>query len=416
MTNQVTSARGAVTARGTPATRQPRVPKSLGKVRTSRRRKGRHGVLATGVVLCLALAGALPAVAQELDWAKRVGGVQGNDVETDGARNSYMAGLFEATTTFGAGEANETTLTSAGDFDILVARHDPSGALVWAKRAGGTGLDWGYALALDGAGNSYVTGRFTGTATFDSTVMTTAGSDDVFVAKYDSSGALVWARRAGGSSTDEGRGIAIDSAGNSYVSGFFAGNATFGLGDLNQTTLTSAGSLDIFVAKYDPNGELVWARRAGGSSSDDAFEIATDGAGNSYVTGRFGGTATFGLGDANQTTLTSAGSLDVFVANYDFERRAGLGQARGWSRQRRELRHRGRRRRQQLRHRAASTARRRSAPARPARPRSPPPATSTSSSPGTIRAARWSGRQARGRHLFDDTGLAIATMAPATAT
>jgi hypothetical protein len=268
-------------------------------------------------VLWLSLGAALPLQAQELDWAKRVGGVQGNDVETDSAGNSYMTGLFEGTATFGDGEANETTLTSAGNFEILVAKHDPSGALLWAKRAGGTGLDWGFALALDGAGNSYVTGRFTGTATFDSTVMTTVGSDDVFVAKYDSSGALVWARRAGGSSTDEGRGIAVDNAGNSYVSGFFAGSATFGLGDANATTLTSAGSLDIFVAKYDPNGELVWARRAGGSSSDDAFEIATDSAGNSYATGRFLGTATFGPGEANETMLTSAGSNDVFIARYD---------------------------------------------------------------------------------------------------
>ena len=326
MTNRTTLARGAGVARGTLATRQPTEPKRLGRVRTSRRRKSAYGVLAAGSVLCLALAGSPLVQAQELDWAKRVGGVQGNDVETDSAGNSYMTGLFEGTTTFGAGEATETTLTSAGDFEIIVAKHDPNGALLWAKRAGGTGLDWGFALAIDGAGNSYVTGRFTGTATFDSTVMTTAGSDDIFVAKYDSSGALVWARRAGGSSTDEGRGIAIDSAGNSYVSGFFAGNATFGLGDANQTTLTSAGSLDVFVAKYDPNGELVWARGAGGSSSDDGFEIATDGAGNGYVTGRFGGTATFGLGDANQTTLTSAGSFGCFRRQLRFERRASLGQ------------------------------------------------------------------------------------------
>jgi Beta-propeller repeat/Domain of unknown function (DUF5122) beta-propeller len=311
-----------------------RTTRSSGRDQILWRRKGGCGGVAKAVLLCLGLAGAYPATAQELDWAKRVGGVQGNDVETDSAGNTYMAGLFEGTTTFGAGEANETTLTSAGDFEILVAKHDPSGALLWAKRAGGIGLDWGFALAIDGAGNSYVTGRFRNSATFgpgdpNETLMTVIGSDDIFVAKYNSSGALVWARRAGGSSTDEGRGIAVDSAGNSYVSGFFAGSATFGLGQLNATTLTSAGSLDIFIAKYDPNGEPVWAKRAGGSSSDDAFEIATDGAGNSYATGRFLGTATFGAGEANETMLTSAGSNDGFVARYDsngaliWARRAG---------------------------------------------------------------------------------------------
>ena len=124
MTHRLALARAVGTARRTPAIGQPRKPKSCGQLPTLCWRNGAYGVLAAGFVLCLALAGALPVAAQELDWAKRVGGVQGNDVETDGAGNSYMAGLFEATTTFGAGEANETTLTSAGDFDILVARHD----------------------------------------------------------------------------------------------------------------------------------------------------------------------------------------------------------------------------------------------------------------------------------------------------
>ena len=108
---------------------------------------------------------------------------------------------------------------------------------------------------------------------------------------------LVWAKRAGGIRTDYGNGIAVDGAGNSYVTGAFYDSATFGPGEANETTLTSAGSLDIFVAKYDAAGDLVWAKRAGGASFISGFGIAVDGAGNSYVTGDFDGSATFGPGE-----------------------------------------------------------------------------------------------------------------------
>ena len=145
-----------------------------------------------------------------------------------------------------------------------------------------------------------------------------AGGNDVFAAKYDSNGTLVWAKRAGGTELlDVGRGIVVDTSGNSYVTGPFQGSATFGAGELNQTTLVSLGSDEIFVAKYDSNGMLVWAKRAGGTSSDQGIGIAVDTSGNSYATGLFAGAATFGAGELNQTTLVSAaGASDIFVAKY----------------------------------------------------------------------------------------------------
>ena len=266
--------------------------------------------------------------AQDLLWAKRAGGTNTENalgIAVDGAGNSYVTGIFGSfsSATFGPGETNETTLTSAGFEDIFVAKYDASGALVWAKRAGGTGLDVGVGIAVDGSGNSYVTGFFRDSATFgpgetNETTLTSAGDGlgTIFVAKYDASGDLVWAKRAGGRQ-DSGNGIALDGSGNSYVTGSFADSAIFGPGETNETTLTSAGIFNIFVAKYDASGDLVWAKRAGGSSFDLGIGIAVDGARNSYVTGLFGGSATFGLGETNQTTLTSAGSGDIFVAKYD---------------------------------------------------------------------------------------------------
>jgi hypothetical protein len=138
----------------------------------------------------------------------------------------------------------------------------------------------------------------------------------MFVAQYDSNGALQWVKRAGGSGTDSGLGIAVDGSGNSYVTGFFSVSATFGQGQANQTTLTSAGDRDVFLAKYNSSGLLQWAKRFGGSGLDQGMSVAVDGLGNSYVPGFFDGSATFGQGEVNQTTLNSAGGIDIFVAKF----------------------------------------------------------------------------------------------------
>ena len=117
----------------------------------------------------------------------------------------------------------------------------------------------------------------------------------------------LWASGAGGSGADEATRIALDSSGNSYVAGYFTGTADFG-----GTTLSSAGSMDIFVGKLDPNGIWLWAKRAGGSMADDAYGVCTDNEGNVYVTGYFKSTAQFG-----SMSLTSNGAEDIFVAKLD---------------------------------------------------------------------------------------------------
>ncbi|MGH7967019.1 MAG: SBBP repeat-containing protein, partial [Candidatus Binatia bacterium] len=214
-----------------------------------------------------------------LVWVTQAGGPgidRGVSIAVDSSGNSYVRGVFRQTATFGA-----ITLTSIdGSFDIFVAKYDPNGALVWVRQVGGPDIDAGRGIAVDSSGNSYVVGSFLGTTSFGGIMLTSAGPGDIFVAKYNSSGTLVWVRQAGGTGLDNGVGIAVDSSGNSYVTGFFEGTASFGA-----TMLTSAGLEDIVVAKYDPNGTLVWARRAGGTLSDESRGIAVDSSGNSYVTG-----------------------------------------------------------------------------------------------------------------------------------
>ena len=94
---------------------------------------------------------------------------------------------------------------------------DASGNWLWATKAGGTSNDYGYSIALDDVGNTYVTGFFQGTATFGSTTITSSGFSDIFVAKMDTNGNWLWTERAGGTVTDRGYSITLDDAGNTYV-------------------------------------------------------------------------------------------------------------------------------------------------------------------------------------------------------
>ena len=248
--------------------------------------------------------------AQNLNWlwAKQAGGISGDkgySIAVDAYGNSYITGYFRESATFGT-----TTLTSSSDYgsDIFVAKMDINGNWLWAKQAGGTDYDDGYSIAVDVNGNSYVTGYFYGSATFGTTTLTSSGSDDIFVAKLDINGNWLWAKQAGGTSYDYGNRIAVDAYGNSYVTGYFkSSSCSFGT-----ITLNSSGYEDIFVAKMDSNGNWMWAKQAGGTSEDGGTSIAVDANGNSYVTGSFKESANFGT-----TTLTSSGSWDIFVAKID---------------------------------------------------------------------------------------------------
>ena len=243
----------------------------------------------------------------EFSWALKAGGagVQegGSSVATDAFGNIIVTGSFEGVATFGT-----TVLTSAGGRDIFIAKYNKSGKLVWAERAGGSSNDDGYDVAVDGLGNIYITGKFENTANFGTISLNSIDHADMFIAKYDSSGNVMWAKRAGGSRGAQGNGIAVDKMGDSIVTGRFSGTSTF-----DTVTLVSDGSWpDIFIAKYNDSGELIWVRQAGGSNYDQGFDIVFDSFGNSIITGQFYETASF-----DNIKISSAGYNDIFIAKYN---------------------------------------------------------------------------------------------------
>jgi len=178
----------------------------------------------------------------------------------------------------------------------------------WMQKGGGTTADEGYSISTDdstGSSNTYTTGYFTGTASFGPFTLTASGVSDVFVAKTNNNGTYKWVAKGGDGGSDRGLAIATDHNGNSYVTGYYYGTATFG-----SFSITSAGLQDVFVVKYDRNGNVQWLVSAGGTESDIGNAIAVDNAGNVIITGQFAGTATFG----GFTLTSTANNINVFTA------------------------------------------------------------------------------------------------------
>jgi hypothetical protein len=166
-----------------------------------------------------------------------------------------VSGFFYHKATFGPGEENETVLSSAGGWDIFTARYNPNGTLRWARCAGGTMFDKSYAISVLSDDSIVVTGYFNNTATFgpgegNETVLSSAGSGDIFIACYNPNGTLHWAKRAGGTNGDVGYAMSVLSDDSIVVIGRFSATATFGPGEENETVLSSEGSTDIFIARY----------------------------------------------------------------------------------------------------------------------------------------------------------------------
>lgn len=209
----------------------------------------------------------------------------------------------------GNGQIGSIPLFSRGGHDVFVAKLDPAGAVLWVQQAGGPDLDESRDLAVDGAGHVYVTGSFSGTAQFDEThaVTSAGGSQDVFLAKYDAAGRLVWVTRGGGPDRDLGQHLKVDAAGRAYLAGTFRDTATFG-----SVTLNTTGEEDIFLVQFAADGQVTWARGMGGIHPDVCHAVRVDAAGNTALAGFFVERANFG-----DLELTSVGPSDLFVARYD---------------------------------------------------------------------------------------------------
>lgn len=227
---------------------------------------------------------------------------EGLGIAIDGAGNIFVSGHFHNTAVFG-----NTNVISNGGFDLFIAKYTNKGILEWVRSAGGTGDDMARAIAVDNNGNAYITGTIQNTVTFGATTLTSAGLGDIYIAKYNSAGTLQWVQKGGGTSDDMAYGIVLDSGTNPYIVGFFGGSATFG-----GSTIQSAGDIDVFVAKYNTTGALQWVQRTGGSNTDFGRGVAVDNNGFVYITGYSAGATIIG-----NNSFPGSGGADIFIAKYN---------------------------------------------------------------------------------------------------
>jgi hypothetical protein len=238
---------------------------------------------------------AAASLGPELVWHTFLGGAARDwafAIAADGNRNTYVTGLSAAT--WGSPVA-----PFVGEYDVFVAKLDANGSLLWNTFLGGAGIDVGYGISVDANGNAYVTG-FSET-TWGSPIRPHSGLEDAFVAKLDTNGTLQWNTFLGGPGYDRAQAhMTVDAAGNSYVAG--ESNATWG-----SPVKPFAGGWDGFAAKLDTNGALQWSTFVGGSSNDYGKGIALDTDGNSYVSGY--SYAVWGYQDAFVAKLNANGAL-----------------------------------------------------------------------------------------------------------
>ena len=243
-------------------------------------------------------------------WSQRFGdaGFQAvNAVTTDGSGNIYVIGSFTGTISLGGGG----TLTSAGSYDIFLAKFSPTGVHQWSQRFGDASLQEGIEIVAAPNGEIVIAGHFQGTMTFLSPsnpnpiLLASTGGTDIYVARFTTDGVPVWANRFGDVNFQYCNAIAMDPFGGVAIVGAFLGSVNFG-GSSN-TNLVSAGDYDIFVARFNSGGQHTWSYRFGDAAWNDATVVAFDSSSNLYFGGPFSGT--FSFGGPNVT-----GTVDVYVA------------------------------------------------------------------------------------------------------
>jgi hypothetical protein len=242
----------------------------------------------------------------KIQWVRTAGGEWGDyahAVTCDDNGNVYVTGEIEMDVEF---YGSDIKLSSWGDNDIFIAKYNTHGQLLWAKRAGGRGSDRGYSIALSGD-HFYLAGSFNDTAYFENVMVVSSGHHDTYLAKYNLEGKLIWVRRGGGPSEDRAFGVTVDPNGDVYMTGFYHNEIEFA-----GTQYQSNGARDMFLVKYSPNGQFLWFRTAGGLRNDDGAAVVAGKDGRIYVTGGFREQSFFG----NIEMWAKKGDLDIFTACY----------------------------------------------------------------------------------------------------
>jgi hypothetical protein len=254
-------------------------------------------------------------------WGKTASGNGDlNSIAIGSSGNIYSAGVFGPNNM--VFETTTLSLNFGGTSDLFLTKHTPVGNLIWARQSSIIASCRAVAIAADAADNVYMVGDYTGGMTLDTCGLNSFpnnNTDNVFVTKFNSSGNVMWARRVGGNYYSNSYALAIDNNGNVFITGTFQGQyITFNSITLQNPYQPTGGGGCMFLAKYDTNGAILWARNTTGNSGTSQVAwpsgLVADATGNIYLTGQF---STPSVGFSSTVSLNNGGGTDAFLVKYN---------------------------------------------------------------------------------------------------
>jgi hypothetical protein len=240
-------------------------------------------------------------------------------IAVDLSNNVYITGWFEGTMDMDPSSNNEFSLVSASaSIDVFLAKYSPNGAFLWAIKFGGSQPDKGFGIDLDLNGNVFVTGTFRGVLDVSplgsDDNITSMGSDDAFIAKFNNLGEFQWSRAIGSNLDEFATELKVGNGDNVFFSGYFQNTVDFNPGP-GVSNASSAGISDGFLCALDNSGNFIWKKTIGGTGVDKISDIDLDPAGNIIVGGTFSSTTDLSGGSSSQIR-TSAGQDDIFITKF----------------------------------------------------------------------------------------------------
>ncbi|MES2377281.1 MAG: gliding motility-associated C-terminal domain-containing protein [Bacteroidota bacterium] len=236
---------------------------------------------------------------------------------TDKNKNTTISGYITGTVNF---DPLGPVFNVSGNNSMFIAQYDPSGMLLWVNVILGTvpGANYNINLALDAQNNIYMDGAFSSPVNFGSaTPLTPKGTQDIFIAKYNQNGIAQFYKSIGGSgSYINNYGLVVSPDNNLYISGYFTGTIDFDF-SAGVANVKDHGTQDMFLAKYDTNGNYKWAFGQGNSCTNNlARAVAVDANNDILLSGSFCSTLNFDASECTSATSTSQGVRDLFIAKY----------------------------------------------------------------------------------------------------
>ena len=244
----------------------------------------------------------------KLLWSKPLkgkGNYEGVDLAIDNKGNMYSIVTFSGVTEIGGKK-----YTSSSDKDALLIRMDPKGNITWINQLTGLYDNIGISVETDEMGNVYFAGNFKGKVQIAGGEYVVDGNSDIFLMKYGPDGKLKWVKRSKGEDVNRVSGMAVDDVGNVYLTGSFERYISF-----DAKRVSSASDKDMFLVKYNPEGDVEWLRyAAGGFAHDRGRNVGIDKNGNIYVTGTYTGSVTF-----IDLNLEGVDMRQLYIAKYSPE-------------------------------------------------------------------------------------------------